>query len=111
MPRQRRIPVIKNRGIVVRKKGKKKTGLRNSIFLILLLGLMLLYVWLKVETNLALQEIEQLEIQQAKLAAENQKLRTQEIALSDFIRIQRIATKELKLQFAAPENVIEIAQQ
>lgn len=72
---------------------------------------MLLYVWLKVETNLALQEIEQLEIQQAKLAAENQKLRTQEIALSDFIRIQRIATKELKLQFAAPENVIEITQQ
>ncbi|MCZ6820962.1 MAG: cell division protein FtsL [Calditrichaeota bacterium] len=109
MPRHRKIPVIKNRGIVIRK--KKKTGLRNSIFLILVLGLMLLYVWLKVETNLALQEIEQLEIQQAKLAAENQKLHTREIAFSDFSRIQRIATKELNLQFAAPENVIEIAQQ
>ncbi len=77
--------------------------------LALVFAFMLMFVWLKIQTNLKLAEIQELETALIQNLAENEKLKTEKIKLSRFGRIHKIA-KELGLEFLASENIVQISK-
>ncbi len=105
MAKTRKIPVIKNR-VVLRKKKKRSVWPQVRV-LILTFAMMLLFVWLKIQTNLKLAEIQRLEAVLAQNLAENKKLKTKQIRLSSFGRIYKIA-QGLGLEFLAREDIVQI---
>lgn len=107
MAKTKKIPVIKNR--VVLKKKKKRSVWPQVRVLILTFAMMLLFVWLKIQTNLKLAEIQRLETVLAQNLAENKKLKTEKIRLSSFGRIHKIA-QELGLEFLASEDIVQISK-
>ena len=108
MAKTKKIPVIKNRGIVLKKKKKRSVWPQVRI-LILTFAIMLLFAWLKIQTNLKLAEIQKLETVLAQNLAENEKIKTEKNRLSSFGRIHKIA-KELGLEFLASENIVQISK-
>lgn len=109
MAKTRKVPVLKNHGIVV-KKSQKRASLRKFGLIVLVFTLMLVYVWLKVQTNLILAEIQVLDAELNQSLAENGKLQAEVVRLSSFGRIQKIAKKKLGLDFIPRENIIEISK-
>ncbi len=107
MAKTKKIPVIKNR-VVLKKKGKRAVWPQVGV-LVLVFAFMLMFVWLKIQTNLKLAEIQELETALIQNLAENEKLKTEKIKLSRFGRIHKIA-KELGLEFLASENIVQISK-
>ncbi len=107
MAKTKKIPVIKNR--VVLKKKKKRSVWPQVRVLILTFAVMLLFVWLKIQTNLKLAKIQKLETVLAQNLAEKKKLKTEKIGLSSFHRIRKIA-QELGLEFLAGEDIVQISK-
>lgn len=107
MAKTRKIPVIKNR-VVLRKKKKRSVWPQVRV-LILTFAMMLLFVWLNIQTNLKLAEIQRLEAVLTQNLAENKKLKTEKIRLSSFGRIHKIAQK-LGLEFLAREDIVQISK-
>ena len=107
MAKTKKIPVIKNR-VVLRKK-KKRSAWPQVGILILTFAIMLLFVWLKIQTNLKLAEIQRLETVLKQNLAENKKLKAEKIRLSSFGRIHKIA-KELGLEFLESEDIVQISK-
>ena len=103
-----RIPVLKNRGVTVTRGKKSKKGFLQFAVILSLFILMLTFVWLKVETNLTLSEIQNLEEKLHENTIQNEKLRAEVVRLSNFSRIQKIAQMKLGLDFIRDENIIEI---
>ena len=108
MAKTKKIPVIKNRGVVLKKKKKRSVWPQVGI-LILTFVIMLMFVWLKIQTNLKLAEIQRLETVLKQNLAENKKLITEKTRLSDLGRIHKIA-KELGLEFLENENIVQISK-
>ncbi len=107
MAKTRKIPVIKNR-VVLRKKKKRSVWPQVRV-LILTFAMMLLFVWLNIQTNLKLAEIQRLEAVLTQNLAENKKLKTETIRLSSFGRIHKIA-QTLGLEFLAREDIVQISK-
>ncbi|MFQ5649137.1 MAG: hypothetical protein ACE5IY_04265 [bacterium] len=107
MARHAHIPVIKNRGLVLEKKRKPLLP-RKLGWLVVVFALMLLYVWLKVETNLHLAEIRSLETRLDENLQETEKLQAEVVRLSSFDRIQTIA-QSIGLTFLPNEQIVEIS--
>ena len=107
MAKTKKIPVIKNR--VVLKKKKKRSVWPQVRVLILTFVMMMLFVWLKIQTNLKLAEIQRLETILAQNLTEKKKLKTEKIRLSSFGRIHKIA-QDLGLEFLASEDIIQISK-
>lgn len=72
------------------------------VFLVLLL-----YTFLKVETNVTASRLQQLKAEEARLRSENDKLRAEVKSLSSYSRITKIAKTHLGLE-DAPDQVREI---
>lgn len=108
MAKAKRIPVIKNR--VVLKDKRKRSVWPQVGALILTFAMMLLFVWLKIQINLRLAEIQRLETVLEQCQAENEKLKAEKIRLSSFGRIHKIA-QELGLEFVASEDIVSISKQ
>ena len=107
MAKTKKIPVIKNR-VVLKQKNKRSVWPQVRI-LILTFAIMLLFVWIKIETNLKLAEIQRLETVLAQNLAENKKLKTEKIRLSSFGRIHKLA-QNLGLEFLASEDIVQISK-
>ncbi len=82
----------------------------NRIFwwILVAFALMVGYVWMKVQINLQLAEIRQLEDLKRRYEIENNKLEAERIRLSNFGRIQQYAEKELGLVFIPDEAIVKI---
>lgn len=109
MGKTRRIPVVKNR-VVLKKKRKKHPVWRLVGALVLIFALMLIFVWLKIQTNLKIAEIRNLKLALKSNLDENKKLEIEKIRLSTRSRIQNIAVEELGLEVIPDEKIIEISQ-
>ena len=107
MAKTKKIPVIKNR-VVLKKKGKRSVWPQVGV-LILVFAFMLMFVWLKIQINSKVAEIQRLETVLNDSLAENEKLRTERTSLSDFGRIHKIA-QELGLEFLTSKNIVQISQ-
>jgi len=108
MSRQVRIPVVKNQ-VKFKKPARKQKPYRKFWVLALASGTLLLFVHLKVQTNTALAEVQNLELELNHYQAENEKYQSQVIELSNFARIRDIAKNKLKLDFLTHEKIIEIS--
>lgn len=108
MGKTRKIPVVKNRVNI--DKRKPKSGFVQAVVICVVLVGMLLFVWLKVQTNLLLAQIQVLETELNRGAMEQEKLQAEVVRLSSFGRIQKIAQDELGLDFLSHEQIIEIAK-
>ncbi len=108
MSKHVRIPVVKNQ-VKFKKTAHKQEG--HLKFWLLALGFvtMLLFVHLKVQTNTALAEVQNLELELNRCRAENEKYQSKVIELSNFARIRDIAKNKLKLDFLTHEKIIEIS--
>lgn len=95
----------------VRRKSNRLSSLAlvGGVFLVFLL--MILYVWLKVESDLLSAELRNLKIQESHLLVENENLKAEVARLSSFGRIQKIAQEILGLVFLPNEDIIEISEQ
>jgi len=102
-----KIPVVKNR-ISPKQRAKRKRGLLRLGVIGCALVVMLLVVWLHVQTNQLLADIQNLEAELIRYRNENNKLYAQVAELSDFSRIYEIARNQLKLDFLDHEKVIEV---
>jgi len=71
-------------------------------------GLMLVFVWLKIETNKTLGELSRLRNILAKNESDNKKYRVEIKRLKSLSHIQGVAQKQLGLNFLAREDVIKI---
>lgn len=110
MAKQVKIPVVKNR--IAPRRSKRKTQVFRKIGAIAVtLIVMILFVWLKIQTNLMLAGIQNLEAERNRYRAENEKLQAEVVELSSFARIHRIARERLNLDFLAHEKVIEVPVQ
>lgn len=109
MTKYAQIPLVKNRGLVL----KPETALpaKKIRWLLLVLACLLLYVWLKVETDLQVTMISAKETELGEILSENERLRAQVVRLSSFERIQRIAQSRLGLEFVSDEQIIEVPKE
>ncbi len=89
---------------------KSSSVLGWLIWVVAVFALMLIFVWLKVETNLTLAHIRILEVQLNENIHENEKLRAEVVRLTSFGRIRRIAQSELGLTFVPSEQIVEISR-
>lgn len=101
------IPLIKNHGLSL-KPEILVLPVRKFHWLLLILAGLLLYVWLKVETDLQLTRISAQEAEHGEVLSENERLRAEIVRLSSFERIQRIAQSRLGLEFVSDEQIIEV---
>ena len=108
MSRQVRIPVVKNQ-VKIKKPARRQKPYRKFWLLALGFGTTLLFVHLKVQTNTALAEVQNLEQELNRYRTENEKYQSQVIELSNFARIRDIAKNKLKLDFLTHEKIIEIS--
>ncbi len=90
---------------------KSRTSHRLVWWILCAFALMVGYVWMKVQINLQLAEIQRLEDLNRRYEIEINKLEAERIRLANIGRIQKIAQEELGLVFATNENVIEIPEQ
>ncbi len=106
MARYKKIPVVKSRVVITKKKGHPKL----TLFAIILSGcaIMIFYIWLKVQINLQLTEIQQLELRYRQQMLENEKSHAEVIRLSSYARIHEIAQENLGLVFLAQEDIHEV---
>lgn len=107
MARSKKIPVIKNR-VVLKEKRKRSVWPQIGV-VVLAFVMMLLFVWLKIQTNLRLAQIQKLETFLAQSLKENEKLRTEKLKLSSFGRIHKIA-QELGLEFLGSADIVQISK-
>ncbi len=107
MGQNKTIPLIKNRGVVLGNRGKSST-LRRLRWVLMVIGVMMFYVWIRISTNTKQAAIVRLERQIQEQATENEKLQAEVVALSSFDRIQKTA-RALGLDFVDHEKIIEIS--
>lgn len=107
MSNYKKIPVIKNR--VVIQEQRKRSFVRITAVGVIL-AIMLIYVWLKIQTNSYLGKIQLLNKELSRKTVENEKLQGAVGRLSNFGRINKIAQEELGLTFLDNEDIIEISK-
>lgn len=108
MRKTRKIPVVKNR-VNINNRNRKSGFVQAVVICAVFIG-MLLFVWLKVQSNLLLAEIQVLETDLNRGEIEKEQLQAEVVRLSSFGRIQKIAQEELGLDFLSHEQIIEIAK-
>jgi len=101
------IPLSKNKGINPEAKPKTTTS-RRFRWVLLAVGIMMFYVWLKLATNAALVRIAVLQTQIEEQQIENEKLQAEVTTLSSIENIQKTA-QALGLDFIPHENIIRIS--
>jgi cell division protein FtsL len=89
---------------------KSRTSNRLVLWILCAFALMVGYIWMKVQINLQLAEIQRLEDLNRRYEIEINKLEAEHIRLANIGRIQKIAQEELGLVFATHEDVIEIPE-
>jgi cell division protein FtsL len=95
-----------------RASGPKRSRAKNRLFWWILGAFLLMvgYIWMKVQINLQLAEVQHLEELKRRYEIENNKLEAERVRLANIGRIQKIAEEELGLVFVKDENVIEISK-
>jgi cell division protein FtsL len=108
MRARKKIPVIKNRLTSLpnaRGHSGKKTGYIITIFV-----LMLVFVWLRVQTSQLLSEVRTLEDELRKSQNENRHLETQEKKLSTYSRIMDLAQNRLNMVKVPNDRIIKVKE-
>ena len=92
--------------------GSKKFTGKNRLFWWILAGFVLLvgYVWMKVQINLQLAEVQRLEALKRRYVMEQHKLEAEKIGLDNIGRIQKLAKEELGMVFLPDEKIIKISK-
>ena len=109
MAQRIKIPVVKNR-LQLPQKQKSRQGARTR-YIILVFVIMLLFVWLRVQTNVLLTDIKSLEDSLREHSNENSQLETKVKTLSDYNRIVEIARSRLGMEKISNDKIIRIKEE
>jgi len=102
-----KIPLLKNKGLVL-KPQRTASALRRLAWILLAVGIMMFYVWLKLATNASLIRIANLERQIEEQTIENERLQAEVTTLSSFETIQK-AAHAMGFDFVPQENITRIS--
>ncbi len=110
MAKYTRIPLLKNQGIALKHPKKNSNGAITFLYIVCTFALMIIFVWLKIETNSTLSKIQKAEVSLSESKIENEKLKAEVLRYSDFERIKEIAKTKLGLDFVSDEKIIPVSK-
>jgi len=108
MAARSKIPVIKNRLVILPKEKNKNGSITGAIIVVFVI--MLVFAWLRVQTSQVLSEIRTHEDELRKNQNENRHLETEVKKLSNYNRITDIAQNTLNMVILPNEKVIKITE-
>lgn len=91
------------------KKKKDPFNAKMVRWVLFIFVVLFLYIWLKVDTDITLGKLQNLNYQESQLYNENQKLKAEVIRLSSYGRIKKIAKEKLGLDHLSQENKVYIS--
>ncbi len=110
MAQYTKIPLLRNQGVALKHPKKQSKAPLTFLYIVLTFTLMIVFVWLKIETNSTLGNIQKAEISLSESKIENEKLKAEVLRYSDYERIKGIAQTQLGLDFVSNEKIISLSK-
>jgi cell division protein FtsL len=108
MATRKKIPLVKNRLVILPKSNSRDGTFTRWIVLVFVT--MLVFAWLRVQTSQTLSEIKTLEDELRKHENENRHLETEVKKLSNYNRIIDIALNRLDMLIMPNEKIIKVRE-